>query len=1136
MGKKGSASYFANVDALIAANPVLSPLRVWRDVNVLDNLNFIKLTTIVPFSVWDHATFTVPDINLYAILAITIDVSVSGTFNDYGGSSTPYSGTFEYPLWNSWMAGPDITRPTYMHRNALVQFGQVPFWYFWDPTSTVFFTSGNDVFISSNAQITFSPCVIGPNVNIYYAQLRNLGVPLARERLTFEPQLGDNPLVFTPLPSQRVQYPYYAGVGTPDLDLGPSAVLPDLRIELAASFGVNPPDGDADFVDIIEDIFKSGQTALAVQVGEIHRGLNCSELPGMVQQMGVIVLEPSKPNLQFFRPNTAGAVLFAFCVFRDLGGASPPPPTISDLAGNIWTLIDHGDQWGFWVAQDAVAFTGNSVTFVPGDGTNQFDASAYIGEMDAQSTVMQVPIVSEYFGTGPVLGSAPITATRIVDGPAYLLCVFIASGGLDNTVPVHWDEAWRPVEVIDGGLGRIRAFKRVVTKAGTYTCTINIGFGSQTWHAFITAVQMKDPANYPQPLGNILDDDTLDNVRDQCQAYGLMGSLLMDSQRPASEWLQQLYKAANAWPVWSGFKLKSIAMSEVSAVGAGIVYTSPTAAGPVADLKEGDFYQEGSSDSAVVIVDRVSQQDVQSILQMQFVSRASNYNDVTVSEPEQSGIYFFSPRKADPVQMACVYDPTTARKLLTVDIRRRALMRNTYQFNPKAQWLHLEAGDLITITEPKLGLSKLPVRLTSSSEQNDGKGNSYLKCTAEPFIYGVNAPTLNPSASTTPSGGQDFNEDAGNVNPPIIFEPVAAQVSGSGSGVTAFSAALVLPGPPAPIGQPPSGGSPNVIELLVSSPNPSIYGGCVVYMSTDGGTSYNFIGTIQLSATTGTVAADWPAAADPDTTNDLLLDLTESLGSLASFSVSDEDNFFTQCYVEGGTTSIPYEVMGYAVATLTAPNKYTLKATGAGNHLRRAINGAPQLGLGVDHPIGKRFGYRGVNALGRMRFAFAPTLIGTTLFFKFASFNQFGGGQQDPSGLTAYPFTPTGLGSQQNVTYTLSPQLPLSQPSNTDIHMVQCVATFPTNQANYNARDFTIPDPGIGGSQIYYVTIYDPAHIGDTGTSTNLSAFCETTDAKVGIPGYTYMGFIKAVHISSGGGPFPIGPGGFPPPIEFLAT
>lgn len=958
MGKKSSKHYFANMDALIGSNPILSPMQVWQDLNILNKLNFVKWTGTPAASGADKATVTVPDDNLYVVLAVTMNVALSGTFNDYGGSSTPYSGTYELPLWNSWFNGPDLTNPSNVRR--------APYSCFWDPSATVFFTSGDDMFISGDAGVIDVSQAYQANpsatFNVYYAQLRNLGVPIHRVRLEWESQLGNDADVYSPQPTQQITYPYYAGVGSTGVDMGPSALLPDFRIEVAASYGVNAPDGDADFCDIVEDIFKSGTLALETQLGEIHRGLNCGELPGMVQQNAIQVAAASSPRLPFYRPNKANAVLLAFGLSDQAGSGAP---AISDAAPNTWTPIATGDQYGIWYVPAAAAKTGNVVTFSPSGG-NKTHASFFIAEMDPDSNVVAAPVVAS--GTGTL---AKVTIQT--SGPAWILVIAMIPAASDfssDTPPVNWDWAFGAYGAMDN---RIRVAKRYVAAAGTYTFATPIA-NSDAWVAAAIAVSAQDPVSYPKPLGNILDDGTMELVRAQCKANGLWGSLSMQSQQPASSWLKDLYQAMNAWPVWSGFKLKSVPMSEVSAVGNGAVYTAPTAAGPVADLAEDDMI--GDASSPLVTVSRAAQPDIQSILQMQFTSRAADYVDVTVSEPETSGIALFGPKKDSPQVMSCVYDATIARMLLGIAVRRRAMARNGYKFKLKAKWQLLEPGDLVTITESKINLQALPVRLTSIEEDEDRA----LDCQAEPFVYGMNAPAPLPITSTVVNT-IDLQADAGDVNAPVFVEPVLELTSGI----------------------------QNELWIVVSSPSAN-YGGCAAFMSTDGGLSYNQIGTINGSGITGVSTADWPLGTDPDTAHDLPLDLTESLGVLASYQTSDEDNFVYPCYMAGGSGPIPYELMTYAVATLTAANKYTLEATGAGNKLRRGVFGTPI----VDHPLGTRFAFLSGTS-GILQFNFAPKLVGVTLHFKFCSFNQFGNALQDISTVTDYTYTPTGLPSQQNL-------------------------------------------------------------------------------------------------------------------------
>jgi hypothetical protein len=321
--------------------------------------------------------------------------------------------------------------------------------------------------------------------------------------------------------------------------------------------------------------------------------------------------------------------------------------------------------------------------------------------------------------------------------------------------------------------------------------------------------------------------------------------------------------------------------------------------------------------------------------------------------------------------------------------------------------------------------------------------------------------------------------------------------------------------------------------VIVSDPDPN-YGGCQVYLSTDGGNSYNLVDTLTGNAITGVTTADWPAAADPDTANNLALDLTESNEELSSYQIADEDNFTYPCYVAGGNASIPYELMTYGVATLTATSKYTLQATGAGNHLRRGVFGAPASGQGVDHPTGSRFAFLGPQAPGILKLTMDARWIGQTMWFKFCAINAFGNGLQSQANVTPYSYTPIGTGTATNPNsqnYTQTPANALSNPTATSIAMVAVSVAFASNTVRYNARTFTIPAPS--SPTTYYVTIADPSYLGDTGSGTNLTATCQTSQALVGVPDNTYIGSIVA--LPAGGGTV-VTPGGWPAQQSFLVN
>ena len=213
----------------------------------------------------------------------------------------------------------------------------------------------------------------------------------------------------------------------------------------------------------------------------------------------------------------------------------------------------------------------------------------------------------------------------------------------------------------------------------------------------------------------------------------------------------------------------------------------------------------------------------------------------------------------------------------------------------------------------------------------------------------------------------DTLANPGNTNPPIIFEPPA-----------------VL-----------SGGA---LEVWVIASGGANWGGCQVWISSDNAT-YALAGTIYRGARQGTLTAALPSQADPDTTNILAVDLTQSQGQLLSGTQADADNFVTLCYADG-------ELISYRTATLTAAYRYNL------TYLRRGVYGTPINA----HSSGSNFARFGPNDPSLFRYSYPNNFVGRTVYVKLPAFNTFGQSLQDLAGLTADTYTLTGAGGVASVT------------------------------------------------------------------------------------------------------------------------
>jgi hypothetical protein len=230
---------------------------------------------------------------------------------------------------------------------------------------------------------------------------------------------------------------------------------------------------------------------------------------------------------------------------------------------------------------------------------------------------------------------------------------------------------------------------------------------------------------------------------------------------------------------------------------------------------------------------------------------------------------------------------------------------------------------------------------------------------------GVSTAFIYPTQTTAGLGiVPQLNAFPGDVNPPIIFEP-GFQVTSN---------------------------EPQV--FIIATGASSDWGGCVVNLSLDG-TTYGAVGTILRGGVQGVLTAIFPSHADPDTVDTLSVDVTMSDAQIIAGTTADADKGVTLTYCDG-------ELITYSAAALTSAFHYNLTT-----YIRRGFYGST---IG-SHAIGSQFGLLSMSTFSE---SFFPTLIGTTVYFKFTSFNTLGGQIQDLADVTAYPYVLTGAGFTPN--------------------------------------------------------------------------------------------------------------------------
>lgn len=605
----------------------------------------------------------------------------------------------------------------------------------------------------------------------------------------------------------------------------------------------------------------------------------------------------------------------------------------------------------------------------------------------------------------------------------------------------------------------------------------------------------------PPPRGQSLG---LTDVRNYCQAYGIFISGVMDTQRTAADWLTDLAMIGNCAPVWNGSLLLMIPRCEVSFVDNGAYYLAPTSSGPVADLDDSVLMSDAGPPVTII---RKRNPDAYNILPIEHIDRVNDYHTIITTIRDQGDILRRGPIKASVLQLHWIHDQGTATKVGWPLVRRQTLIeRLEFDFDLPWTYSWLDPMDLVTLTDKFLGLNKTPVRITSIKETQDYK----LQCTAEPFYYGAHSPT--PESPTFSPIGTSFNQNAdpGSVNPPIIFEAVAALNQFNNQGAI-------------------------WVTTTGSDPN---YGGCDVLMSTDGGNTYKQVGVINRNPIMGTLASILPFGTDPDSADTIFMDFSGIVNTNPNDngpppSTTDMmNNFQSVFYIEGGgaitrngqNLNIPYELISYADSGGTStPDVFAISPP-----FRRGVFGTPI----VQHNQFSRVVFVS-DTQAIIQIPLDQSLIGKQLFFKLTAFNTFLQeiqNESDPAVL-AYAFTPTGqVGSsqiqnnQQQQGYTTTPsQLVLQgksggqpgHPSFTDPTKIYIVQPFTANfsQGAVVYSGLTSPQAIPAGPfpLTLYVSVFDPSH---TGTG---PVHVDTNQTNFNTAGYTRVGQIVIADVSSGG-------------------
>ena len=433
--------------------------------------------------------------------------------------------------------------------------------------------------------------------------------------------------------------------------------------------------------------------------------------------------------------------------------------------------------------------------------------------------------------------------------------------------------------------------------------------------------------------------DGIDNYRNYCNQANLLISTPSDATgtQEAHDIINDIAMLTNAAVFWSNDSFKIVPLSDRPV---GNWQPNKTI---IYDLTPDDFLPQ--EQGAAVTYARKDSSEIYNRFTVEFLNRSNGYEKESVSYEDTADIIAHGVRQAPTVKAHYIYTKERAVKIAEEQARKNKYERNQYTFKLGWAFCRLEVGDLVTLTDPAIGLDKVVCCINSVSEDATGA----LTITAVSRAQGeYSAAVYDVHENERPF--MNFNFEPGNVDYPVIFQPDAQLMHND-----------------------------NEIWIAVKGQNTNAWGGCNVWVS-DNNVNYKQIAKVEFAARIGTLAS---AISADSTSMEVAID-----GELISVTTQDAERGNTLLWLDG-------ESLSYTTATLLANGNYRLDGLVRG-----------QYGTVAKAHKANQYVARCDDAL--VKPTFLDDDIGKTVYFKFTSFNIFGGNEQSLADVSAFGYTIQG--------------------------------------------------------------------------------------------------------------------------------
>jgi hypothetical protein len=360
-----------------------------------------------------------------------------------------------------------------------------------------------------------------------------------------------------------------------------------------------------------------------------------------------------------------------------------------------------------------------------------------------------------------------------------------------------------------------------------------------------------------------------------------------------------------------------------------------------------------------VTVTRTDIADQENDVKLEYLDRANLYNPTIIEAKDDAAIALFGVKSSGSKQMHLFCDAGAALISAQLMLGRQSVLRS-FSFTLDRKYILLDPMDVVAITDAGAGLVEQWVRIKEITENDDRS----LSIVAEEYLEGTASAPLYRHQKPAPYVA-NCDLAAPNALAPMFLDA------------------------PVQIGN--ALGMETILCTNGSGPN---WGGADIWIASDN-VNFRYAGTLAGGTVMGTLTAALPAGTDPDTVDTLSVDLGETRGTLAAGTQADADNGNTLCLVDR-------ELVTYQQATLTGQWKYDLGKSGTNpGYLRRGYYGT----TAAAHASGAPF--------ARLRPGTYFTLgygagdIGSTVYVKLLSFNQWRGGRQTLDQVSSYSHTLT---------------------------------------------------------------------------------------------------------------------------------